>query len=121
MGAYSVCRKAEVLIGGSTMTFGDINLWFTWMNRARPPLTFTAIQWMDITYLFPILGWYYLGWDQWKNLSQRLVGANTQFAIEPHIRFKGKPGEQATMFFYDPSGNALEFKAFKDLNQLFAK
>ncbi len=62
-----------------------------------------------------------LPWEQWESLSQRLADSEIQFAIEPHIRFKGEPGEQATMFFYDPSGNALEFKAFKDLNQLFAK
>ena len=44
-----------------------------------------------------------------------------EFVIEPYIRFEGLAGEQATMFFYDPSGNALEFKAFKDMDQLFAK
>ena len=48
----------------------------------------------------------------WEGLAQRLQLANIQFVIEPHIRFKGLAGEQATMFFYDPSGNALEFKAF---------
>jgi extradiol dioxygenase family protein len=45
----------------------------------------------------------------------------TKFIIEPHVRFKGQAGEQATFFFLDPSGNALEFKAFADLGQLFAK
>lgn len=57
----------------------------------------------------------------WQDLADRLTEQGTQFAIEPYIRFKGKPGEQATMFFYDPSGNALEFKGFNDLGQLFAK
>lgn len=57
---------------------------------------------------------------QWEELAARLRGAGTQFGIEPHIRFKGEVGEQATMFFYDPSGNALEFKAFADDGQLFA-
>ncbi|HEY9030919.1 MAG TPA: VOC family protein [Kangiella sp.] len=57
----------------------------------------------------------------WQSLADRLKEQGTQFAIEPYIRFKGQPGEQATMFFYDPSGNALEFKAFNDLSQLFAK
>ncbi|MBD3654237.1 VOC family protein [Kangiella sp.] len=57
----------------------------------------------------------------WQDLAKRLKGQGVQFAIEPYIRFKGQPGEQATMFFYDPSGNALEFKAFNDLSQLFAK
>ena len=57
---------------------------------------------------------------QWEELAQRLTAAGTHFGIEPHIRFKGEVGEQATMFFYDPSGNALEFKAFADDAMLFA-
>jgi extradiol dioxygenase family protein len=59
--------------------------------------------------------------DDWKQLRDRLVNAGVEFVIEPYIRFEGQPGEQATMFFLDPSGNALEFKAFEDLGQLFAK
>ena len=62
-----------------------------------------------------------LTWDDWQNLSKRLTAANTQFVITPTIRFQGKVGEQATMFFSDPENNALEFKAFKDMSQLFAK
>jgi len=62
-----------------------------------------------------------LPWQAWQDLAKRLKEHTFEFAIEPCIRFKGLPGEQATMFFYDPSGNALEFKAFQDLNQLFAK
>jgi extradiol dioxygenase family protein len=58
--------------------------------------------------------------DAWQSLADRLKAAGTAFGIEPHIRFVGQPGEQATMFFYDPSGNALEFKAFADDAQLFA-
>jgi hypothetical protein len=58
---------------------------------------------------------------QWQALATRLQSAGTRFVIEPHVRFKGEIGEQATMFFLDPSGNALEFKAFADLSQLFAK
>ena len=58
---------------------------------------------------------------EWEALAARLRLANIQFVIEPYIRFKGLPGEQATMFFLDPSGNALEFKAFADLSQVFAK
>lgn len=57
----------------------------------------------------------------WQALAERLVAAGTQFDIEPHVRFRGQPGEQATMFFRDPSGNAIEMKAFDDLGQLFAK
>jgi uncharacterized protein len=61
-----------------------------------------------------------LDWDDWQALSDRLSAAGTRFIIEPHVRFKGEVGEQATMFFLDPSGNALEFKAFRDKNQIFA-
>ena len=57
----------------------------------------------------------------WQGLADRLKARGTRFLIEPHIRFKGEPGEQATMFFRDPSGNAIEMKAFDDLGQLFAK
>lgn len=59
--------------------------------------------------------------DDWKALRDRLQAAGTRFVVAPHIRFEGQVGEQATMFFLDPSGNALEFKAFEDLSQLFAR
>lgn len=62
-----------------------------------------------------------LEWADWEALAEKLKAHNTQFVIEPYIRFEGEPGEQATMFFLDPCGNALEFKAFKDLSQMFAK
>lgn len=62
-----------------------------------------------------------LDWDDWQALSQRLKEAEIDFLIAPTIRFAGEVGEQATMFFRDPSGNALEFKAFKDKAQIFAK
>jgi uncharacterized protein len=58
--------------------------------------------------------------EQWEALAERLKVAGTAFGIEPHIRFAGQVGEQATMFFTDPSGNAIEFKAFADDSQLFA-
>ena len=58
--------------------------------------------------------------EQWEDLSARLKAAGVAFGIEPYVRFKGQVGEQATMFFTDPSGNALEFKAFADDGQLFA-
>lgn len=61
-----------------------------------------------------------LEWDEWQSLRDRLISAGTKFVIEPYIRFKGETGEQATMFFLDPSGNALEFKSFKDPSQIFA-
>jgi len=59
--------------------------------------------------------------DQWKTLRDRLIALGTGFVIEPRIRFQGKPGEQATMFFTDPSGNALEFKAFDHDQRIFEK
>jgi len=59
---------------------------------------------------------------KWEELSRKLKDANVHFVIEPYVRFKGQPGEQATMFFLDPSGNAIEFKAFQDIaGQLFKK
>ena len=61
-----------------------------------------------------------LAWDDFDALATRLRQHGTQFVIEPTIRFAGQVGEQATMFFRDPAGNALEFKAFRDLTQLFA-
>lgn len=59
--------------------------------------------------------------DAWKALAAKLTGAGTRFIIEPQIRFEGLPGEQATFFFLDPSGNALEFKAFHDDSAIFAR
>jgi len=62
-----------------------------------------------------------LSMQQWQSLADKLKAAGTKFIIEPHIRFKGEVGEQATMFFLDPSGNAIEMKSFADLGSLFAK
>tara|TARA_B100000900_G_C20496208_1_gene681707 strand:- start:577 stop:993 length:417 start_codon:yes stop_codon:yes gene_type:complete len=61
-----------------------------------------------------------LEWGAWHSLSEKLKENNISFIIEPYIRFEGEIGEQATMFFLDPSGNALEFKSFKDPEQIFA-
>jgi uncharacterized protein len=58
--------------------------------------------------------------DEWKALAEKLRTKGVAFVIEPKIRFEGEVGEQATMFFLDPSGNALEFKAFSDFSQVFA-
>jgi extradiol dioxygenase family protein len=58
---------------------------------------------------------------EWERLAQKLKGEGVKFLIEPHVRFQGQVGEQATMFFLDPCGNALEFKAFADIGQLFAR
>lgn len=62
-----------------------------------------------------------LSMTEWHALADKLQQAGTRFVIEPHVRFKGQVGEQATMFFLDPCGNALEFKAFGDRSQVFAK
>lgn len=58
--------------------------------------------------------------DDWYKLAEKVKANDISFVIEPYVRFKGEPGEQATMFFLDPSGNALEFKAFKDDASIFA-
>lgn len=62
-----------------------------------------------------------LPWNEWESWVARLRAARVRFLIEPHVRFAGRAGEQATMFVLDPSGNALEFKAFRDPQQLFAR
>jgi extradiol dioxygenase family protein len=62
-----------------------------------------------------------LGMEEWRALAERLTAAGVAFAIEPHIRFEGQAGEQATMFFRDPSGNAIEMKAFADRSNLFVR
>lgn len=60
-----------------------------------------------------------LEWNDWQELAARLKAAGIEFIIEPYIRFEGQVGEQATMFFLDPNGNALEFKSFKDDAEIF--
>ncbi len=62
-----------------------------------------------------------LGWEAFRALAGRIEAAGIPFGIAPHVRFAGQPGEQATMFFRDPAGNALEFKAFLDPAQIFAR
>jgi extradiol dioxygenase family protein len=62
-----------------------------------------------------------LSMPQWQDAADRLAAAGVRFVIEPHVRFRGEVGEQATMFFLDPSGNALELKAFADIGRLFAR
>jgi extradiol dioxygenase family protein len=59
--------------------------------------------------------------EQWHAMAERLTTAGVDFVIKPYIRFRGEPGEQATMFFKDPSGNAVEMKAFADIGKLFAR
>jgi extradiol dioxygenase family protein len=62
-----------------------------------------------------------LEWTQFDEFAKRISDKGIEFIIEPYLRFAGQVGEQKTMFFKDPSGNALEFKSFKDMSQLFAK
>ncbi len=62
-----------------------------------------------------------LDWDDWQELADRLRAAHSAFLIEPHTRFAGQVGEQATLFIQDPSGNGLEFKSFKDPQRIFAR
>ena len=61
-----------------------------------------------------------LGLEEFNSFAKQLIQKGVEFVIEPYLRFEGLPGEQMTMFFYDPAGNALEFKAFKNDNQIFA-
>ncbi|MEY2720876.1 MAG: hypothetical protein RL245_1043 [Pseudomonadota bacterium] len=84
----------------------------------RPPSHTNKVDGKDVP--VPHFG-VVLEWTQWHALSERLTKAGVQFVIEPGIRFPGEVGEQATFFLYDPSGNALEFKAFRDPSRLFAK
>lgn len=86
-------------------------------GEARKPL-YNAVDGHDVP--VPHFG-IVLEWQRWHDLAARLRAAGIRFGIEPGIRFQGQVGEQATMFFQDPSGNALEFKAFRDIGQLFAK
>lgn len=85
--------------------------------QAKPITASNAVDGHDVP--VPHFG-VVLTMEQWTALADRLTAAGTHFGIAPHTRFKGQPGEQATMFFYDPSGNALEFKAFADDAMLFA-
>ena len=62
-----------------------------------------------------------LEWEEWETLAEKLKNHGTEFIIEPYVRFKGEAGEQATMFFLDPGGNAVEFKSFVDFDMIFAK
>ncbi len=84
----------------------------------RPPEASNPVDGHDVP--VPHFG-VVLDMADWQALAGRLTAAGTAFVIEPHVRFPGQAGEQATMFFRDPSGNAIEMKAFADLAQLFAR
>lgn len=85
-------------------------------RAARPPMT-NPVDGNDVP--VPHFG-VLLTPEQWRALADRLSAAQIEFVIAPHTRFVGEVGEQSTMFFLDPSGNALEFKAFADDGQVFA-
>lgn len=87
-------------------------------TESSPPLHTNPVDDRDVP--IPHFG-VVLDWTAWEDLRDRLCDAGVQFVIEPYIRFQGRVGEQATMFLFDPFGNALEFKAFRDPAQLFAK
>lgn len=118
---YLNCFKCE--IGRSSDEWIDLNLYghqFVLHLRPSPKSTDQTSNKVDGKNVpIPHYG-VVLDWQQWHDLAAHLQSLDIQFAIEPYIRFEGQVGEQATMFFYDPSGNALEFKAFKDPSQLFA-
>ena len=88
------------------------------LDANRQPVHFNEVDGKDVP--VPHFG-VVLDWDAWHALAARLRDAGISFVVEPGIRFRDRVGEQATMFLLDPSGNALEFKAFKDPSNLFAK
>ncbi len=88
------------------------------LDPKREPLHFNSVDGKHVP--VPHFG-VVLEWDAWHALANRLRAVGAKFEIEPGIRFAGEVGEQATLFLYDPSGNALEFKAFKDPSKLFSK
>src|SRR5262245_14765737 len=86
------------------------------LGPSRKPLHFNSVDGKEVP--VPHFG-VVLEWNEWHRLSERLRSRGARFQIEPGIRFPGEVGEQATLFLYDPSGNALEFKAFRDPGKLF--
>lgn len=109
-------------IGRSTERWVDFDMFGHQMSaHLRPsevrPAEANAVDGKNV----PVRHWgVILAWDEWHNLAERLRKNGIEFIIEPYIRFEGQPGEQATMFFLDPSGNALEFKAFKNDADIFS-
>lgn len=110
--------------GRSSEHWVDFNLFghqFVIHLQARPDIVHTQSNPVDGHHIpVPHFG-VVLDWEDWEALAERLRVKGVHFVIEPYIRFKGQVGEQGTMFFLDPSGNALEFKSFKDMNMIFAK
>ncbi|MEO9533515.1 MAG: VOC family protein [Crocinitomicaceae bacterium] len=120
---YLNCFKCEV--GRTSDHWIDLNLYghqFVLHLRPRPEKEdqshFNEVDGKSVP--VPHYG-VVLEWKQWEELAARVKSLGIDFVIEPYIRFKGEVGEQATMFFLDPSGNALEFKAFRNQEELFAR
>jgi extradiol dioxygenase family protein len=119
---YLKCFKCE--LGRTSEQWIDLNLYgHQFVLHLRPkPKTANEPHYNEVdgkSVPVPHYG-VVLCWKDWQELSERLKSLQITFVIEPYVRFKGEVGEQATMFFLDPSGNALEFKAFKNIDQLFA-
>ena len=87
------------------------------LSKVQSSLTHNPVDGHDVP--VPHFG-VVLEWENWTLLAEKLRNSGLKFTIEPYIRFKGQTGEQGTMFFFDPAGNAIEIKAFKDLDNLFA-
>jgi hypothetical protein len=108
--------------GRSSDTWVDFDLYghqlVAHLHAYERPMTTNAVDGHDVP--VPHFG-VLLRPTDWRALADRLVAAGTPFVIEPHVRFVGEVGEQSTMFLLDPSGNALEFKAFADDGQVFAR
>lgn len=120
---YLNCFKCE--IGRSSDEWIDLNLYghqFVLHLRPKPNVDekhhFNEVDGKTVP--VPHYG-VVLSWEEWEELAERLKLIEINFVIEPYVRFEGEVGEQATMFFLDPSGNALEFKAFRDIGQLFSQ
>ena len=121
------CKKfyTEILecsIGRSSDTWGDLNLFghqlvIHYKPGVKKDLHTNPVDGKQVP--VPHYG-VVLTWEHFQDFSEKLRKKGVDFIIEPYVRFKGQIGEQTTMFFLDPSGNALEFKAFKDRSQLFA-
>jgi hypothetical protein len=111
------CRE-----GRSTDTWADFDFFGNQISvHTTGPVTPThkTGQVEDLLVPMPHFG-ALLGWDEFQALAARIRGAGITFMLEPRIRYPGEPGEQATMFLLDPSGNALEFKSFKNPEGVFA-
>ncbi len=114
----SAVPKAAPATRGWTSIFTVIRSWRIWRQRKRATVVAHDVDGDSVPVRhFGVV----LSMEAWQALAERLRAAGTRFVVEPHIRFKGQSGEQATMFLLDPCGNALEFKAFADRAQLFAK